>query len=357
MPTIRTFAIGSGVSRHEGHAGLRKHASKSTSGLAGTVVGSELDSAVPSQLGGRRLRIRSLIRGATHSPLYHAAGTLRRRSHWLVTKWSSPISARAGPRMRPRNVVVSLLNAAPPVIARRFRGDGILASLLRPIANLSLPNQPTSITVRAGAGAGLRLVIDPRHEKYYWSGLYEPRAQDAIVEHLTRGDVMWDVGAHIGFLSAIAARAVGPTGHVVAFEPLPANVVRLTQTVEMNGLSNVSIRDVAVSSSVGTGAFHVNPSSTMGGLAGTGGGERIEVQTTTLDAELDVSLRPRLVKIDVEGFEDEVLAGAQGLFTEVRPFLIIELLTEEAVARAQSLLPRYALRRIDEMNFVGDPTG
>lgn len=259
--------------------------------------------------------------------------------------------------MRPRNVVVSLLNAVPPVIARRFRGDGLLASLIRPIANRALPDRPTRIVVRAGAGAGLRLVIDPRTEKYYWSGLYEPRAQEVIVDHLASGDVMWDVGAHIGFLSAIAARTVGPRGRVVAFEPLPANVLRLTQTVEMNGLTNVSIRDVAVSSSVGTGAFHVNLSSAMGGLAGAGDGERIDVQTTTLDAELDLSRPPQLVKIDVEGFEEEVLAGAQGLFTKVRPFLIIELLTAEAVARAQSLLPRYALRRIDEMNFVGDPTG
>lgn len=259
--------------------------------------------------------------------------------------------------MRPRNVVVSLLNAAPPVIARRFRGNGLLASLIRPIANRALPDRPTRITVRTGAGAGLRLVIDPRTEKYYWSGLYEPRAQEVIVEHLTSGDVMWDVGAHIGFLSAIASRAVGPTGRVVAFEPLPANVLRLTQTVELNELSNVTIREVAVDSSIGSGAFVVHASSAMGGLGGTGGGERIDVQTTTLDSELEGSLPPKLVKIDVEGFEELVLAGGRRLFTEVRPFLIIELLTEEAVARAQSLLPRYALRRIDEMNFVGDPKG
>ena len=229
--------------------------------------------------------------------------------------------------------------------------------MIRPIANRALPDRPTRIIVRAGAGAGLRLVINPRTEKYYWSGLYEPRAQEAIVERLTSGDVVWDIGAHIGFLSAIAARTVGPKGHVVAFEPLPANVLRLTQTVEMNGLTNVSIRDVAVASSIGTATFHVNPSSAMGGLAATEGGEGIDVQTTTLDAELDVSLPPRLVKIDVEGFEEQVLAGGRRLFTEVRPSLIIELLTEAAVARAQSLLPRYALRLIDEMNFVGDPNG
>jgi FkbM family methyltransferase len=167
---------------------------------------------------------------------------------------------------------------------------------------------------------------------------------------------MWDVGAHIGFISAIAARVVGTTGHVVAFEPLPQNVGRLRQTVEANGLRNVTIRDAAVSSSVGTRAFYVHSSSAMGGLTPTDGVPRIDVMTTTLDAELGAARPPALVKIDVEGSESEVIAGAQRLFNDVRPLLIIELLTEEAVARARTLVSHYTFRRIDETNFIGDPT-
>src|SRR5450759_4988017 len=86
--------------------------------------------------------------------------------------------------MRPRNVVVSLVDAVPPVVAQRFRGDSRLASLVRPIANLLLPKDLTWITVRAGTGAGLRLVIDPRLEKSYWSGLFEPRVQAAVTQGL-----------------------------------------------------------------------------------------------------------------------------------------------------------------------------
>lgn len=258
--------------------------------------------------------------------------------------------------MRPRNVVVSLVDAVPPVVAQRFRGDSRLASLVRPIANLLLPKDLTWITVRAGTGAGLRLVIDPRVEKSYWSGLFEPRVQAAVTQLLAPGGVLWDVGAHIGFISAIAARAVGPTGNVVAFEPLPQNVGRLRQTVEANALGNVTIREVAVSSSVGRSTFYVHSSSAMGGLTRTNGAPRIDVPTTTLDTELGRSRPPELVKIDVEGHEQEVIAGGQRLFSDVRPLLIIELLTEQAVARAQALLRQYTLRRIDETNFIGDPT-
>ena len=218
-----------------------------------------------------------------------------------------------------------------------------------------LSKDPTWITVRAGDGSGLRLVIYPRIEKYYWSGLHETRIQEAVTQHLARGSVMWDVGAHIGFLSAIAARAVGPNGHVVAFEPLPENVVRLRQTVEANELTNVTIREVAVSSSVGRSDFYLHSSSSQGGLMRTDSAPRIDVPTTTLDAELRLWRPPALVKIDVEGSEGDVIAGAQRLFTDVRPLLIIELLTEEAFARAQALLPHYTLRRIDRSNFIGDP--
>jgi FkbM family methyltransferase len=211
------------------------------------------------------------------------------------------------------------------------------------------------VTVRAGRGAGLRLEIDPRAERYYWTGLFEPEVQEITSRCLAPGDVMWDVGAHIGFLSAIASRAVGPAGRVVAYEPLPQNLDRLRHTVETNGLTNVTIREVAVSSSVGVSTFYLHASTTMGGLAFASGVPQIEVHTTTLDAELDPARPPTLVKIDVEGFQDQVISGGQRLFSEIRPTVIIELLTDEEVARAAALLQHYELRRIDVMNFVAEP--
>lgn len=244
----------------------------------------------------------------------------------------------------------------PPGVARRFRGNSLSASVVRPIANLMLPPNPTQIRVRAGAAAGLRLVIYPRAEKYYWSGLYEPQVQAMIAQHLPRGSVFWDVGAHIGFMSAIAARTVGPAGQVIAFEPLPENVARLRKTFEVNQVVNASIREVAVSSSVGTSKFYVHSSSLMGGLIGADRARRIDVATTTLDAEMRLSRPPALLKIDVEGHENEVIAGGQRLFSDVRPILIIELLTDAAIARTHALLRHYAFRRIDDRNFIGHPS-
>jgi FkbM family methyltransferase len=256
---------------------------------------------------------------------------------------------------RLREAAVSLANAMPPVVARRFSNSSRLTRLVRPIANRVLPREQTVVTVRAGHGAGLRLVIDPLAERYYWTGLFEPEVQKLTAQLLVPGSVMWDVGAHIGFLTAIASRAVGPTGKVVAFEPLPQNAARLRQTVAMNGLTNVTLREVAVSSSVGVSTFYLHSSSSMGGLAFAHGAPQINVQATTLDAELDPSRPPALVKIDVEGFQDQVISGGRRLFSEIPPLLVIELRSEQEVARAQALLPHYTLRRIDANNFIGEP--
>jgi FkbM family methyltransferase len=259
--------------------------------------------------------------------------------------------------MKPfRKAAVLLANSVPPALARRFTNSSRLTRLVRPIANRALPRDRTMVTVRAGRGAGLRLEIDPRAEKYYWSGLFETEVQDLTAQRLVLGGVMWDVGAHIGFLAAIASRAVGPTGRVVAFEPMPQNANRLRHTVAANSLTNVTVLEVAVASSVGVSTFYLHANSTMGGLEFATGAPQIEVQTTTLDTELDPSRPPTLVKIDVEGFQDQVILGGKRLFTEIRPLLIIELLSDEEVARAATLLPHYKLRRIDIMNFIGEPT-
>src|SRR4051794_24641093 len=68
---------------------------------------------------------------------------------------------------------------------------------------------------RWGTGAG----VDG-----YWLGNFEPSTVDFAVRALRSGDVFLDVGANVGYFTLAAARAVGPAGRVVAFEPLPRNV-------------------------------------------------------------------------------------------------------------------------------------
>src|ERR1700688_4148156 len=59
--------------------------------------------------------------------------------------------------------------------------------------------------VREGQGAGLRLSLDPRYEAQYAAGVHETALLECLAAHLKPGEVFYDVGAHIGYLSLLAA--------------------------------------------------------------------------------------------------------------------------------------------------------
>lgn len=258
----------------------------------------------------------------------------------------------------PRNLrawLVAVANRMPAPLARRLHGRGHLARYLRPLVNQMMPAGVVEVQVRSGLAKGTSILIDPRSEKYYWTGTYEPAVQNALAEVLEYGDVMWDVGAHIGFHTAIASRLVGVDGEVVAFEPFPPNLARLERLVALNRMSNVKIRPVAVAGGAGSTSFHVASSTSMGRLAPVAAAtDTIQVGTTTLDDELAAQRPPVLVKIDVEGAEAAVLSGAASLLSEVRPRLIVELLTAEAAELIREMLPLYRFIQLDDHNFLGE---
>ena len=133
------------------------------------------------------------------------------------------------------------------------------------------------------------------------------------VRRLTPGGSILDVGANAGYTSAWFA---GKADRVYAFEPHPANVELLREHLRIRGLTNVEVRAVAVSDREGTVDLFCKPHAGHHSLADIGASAtigRMKVACTTLDDFLqsegieDV----RLLKIDAEGFEPEVLGGAR----------------------------------------------
>jgi len=209
---------------------------------------------------------------------------------------------------------------------------------------------------RSGSAAGIRLEIHPRSEKYYWLGTHEPQVLKEIATRLRPGATYWDVGSHIGYTVAVAARLVGPSGRVVAFEPNPENIRRLRRTIQLNGLGNVTVRDVALSDRVGESRLFLSRSSLMGSLLpGPSGTPTVPVQTSTIDEELKTMPIPDLVKIDVEGGENAVLAGATHLLRDHRPALIVEVLTPGWRREVEGRLGGYRTSMLDDTNMLALP--
>jgi FkbM family methyltransferase len=157
---------------------------------------------------------------------------------------------------------------------------------------------------------------------------YEPATTKLLQSIMKPGMTFVDVGAHVGYYSLLAARQVGPQGKVYAFEPEPVNYSLLIKNVELNGYSNVSAKPKAVSGSVGSTALHISAldsgrnSVYRHGLPEQGS---VQVDTTTLDAFFEAKSWPKidLIKMDVEGAEQDVLNGMIQLLKKTENLKII----------------------------------
>lgn len=134
-----------------------------------------------------------------------------------------------------------------------------------------------------------------------------------------------DVGAHAGEVLEIACR-VAPHGHHIAYEPLPEFHGRLVAR-----FPGCDVRQAALADATGSAAFtYVVDRPAVSGLraradlAGGGPTRRIEVRTERLDDVLPEGYVPRLLKIDVEGAELQVLRGAEETLRRHRPFVLLE---------------------------------
>jgi len=222
--------------------------------------------------------------------------------------------------------------------------------------NHLLPRRPMPVTIRSGGAKGLRIVIDVRYEKFLWRGEHEPHLAQALAETLQLGDVFWDVGAHIGYFATQAARLVGSGGHVVAFEPMSETAARLARGVALNGFTNVVIVGEAIAAETGTRSLRSGRSSAAASLQrSTTHSDHQTVTVGTLDGYLSRHPIPNLVKVDVEGYETEVLRGGGELIAMRRTAFLVEFTNEELRQEALELLRGYDVAHVGDNHWLLTP--
>ncbi len=138
---------------------------------------------------------------------------------------------------------------------------------------------------------------------------------------IARGDVAFDCGAHHGRNSVLLAKWVGDEGKVIAFEPSPGNVRIVRRNIELNGLKNLVCEPKAIGSAPGMMRMTDESNSRITAVRDLG----VQVEVIALDQYVDQ--KPTLLKIDVEGFEVEVLKGARAVLAQ-HPKLILEIHTK-----------------------------
>lgn len=149
-------------------------------------------------------------------------------------------------------------------------------------------------------------------------------------EYVAAGDVAIDAGANLGSYTLKLAELVGPSGRVVAVEPVPELGKMLKTAVPRLGLP-IDVLGCALSDKEGEAELTIPIENgiyrnALSSLNAAGAGRRFTVKTRTLDGvRRDIGRRVAFVKIDVEGHELPVLRGGESFLRADRPTLMIEI--------------------------------
>jgi FkbM family methyltransferase len=225
-------------------------------------------------------------------------------------------------------------------------------SIAERIVVASLPPAPAAFTARLPVGH--RLKVQYRETlgiMILLHGSFEDAEMRWLTAHARPGTTAMDVGANIGIHTIPLAHAVGPTGHVLAFEPVEQNVGRLAVNVELNGLKNVTVISQAAAADDKGAVLQVSDDPAFHSTAGVAEGHKVEqtalVSTTSLDSAWKGAGRPTVsvIKIDVEGSEAAVIEGAAELLDTCRPSLLVEIGGERELRQIERQLRKYGYRR------------
>jgi len=166
--------------------------------------------------------------------------------------------------------------------------------------------------------------------------VYEPAQTQVVKEHIKEGNVVVDIGAHVGYYTLLFAQLVGPKGKVYAFEPDPVNFELLKKSVEINGYQNVILIQKAVSNKNGKVKLYLGDNNRainrIYDAKMDDAKEAIEVDSIRLDDYFkNYEGRIDFIKMDVEGSESSIIDGMHSILrktktlkimTEFYPYLI-----------------------------------
>lgn len=233
--------------------------------------------------------------------------------------------------------------------AKGIPGTGLIRRAVRLVVPLPTPTGPTLITT----SHGFHILVDPddpNHESRIFAlGTLEAGTLHVMRRLLRPGDCFIDVGANIGFLSLAASHMVGSGGIVIAVEPLPRNHDRLVFNVDLNQIQNISTFRVALGSRSAEAVIYENPTIGWGGptlhhAEESAAGHDVLIRRLDEFAGALQLQQIRLIKIDVEGWELEVLRGSGKTLTDKgAPALIVE---------CSALHPQYGGKTADIFEYI-----
>ena len=211
--------------------------------------------------------------------------------------------------------------------------------------------------------AGQKTVVYGKKGDRYFDNLAAFAGQNSVLDEeldkLPAHATIIDVGANIGVTTVAAARKL-PEGKVIAIEPSPLAFECLEKTIYKNNLSNVTLLNIGAGESPGEIGF-VESEFLAGSYVALDAREpnstKIKVKTLDMIVEQQNIAGVDLIKIDVEGFELDVLQGAQNTIERFNPRFVLEF-NSFALTANRNISPRslldFVLDNFDEFQVLRD---
>jgi len=203
----------------------------------------------------------------------------------------------------------------------------------------------------------IRMVLDPgdyfQCMMYY--GRFCPEILQVLQKFVRPGDTVLDIGAQLGYFSLHAALLVSSSGRVYCFEPDPRSFARLDRAIRLSRIDWIKLFQTALSAREGTMDFYLSP--TLGWSTGVKNShledlQQMSVRTAPLDLLVsrgEIPSQIRLAKIDVEGFEMEILRGMRNVLAKSRPILVLEINVQ--MLHAQGTSPSEIVRFLESFEY------
>jgi FkbM family methyltransferase len=189
------------------------------------------------------------------------------------------------------------------------------------------------VTVR-GKNHGFLMKLDmsdwAQRMTFFLGRYYELGVSRTLEVLLRPGDRFVDVGSNIGMVTLHARYLVGANGHIDCFEPNPDNVVAIREHMRINHIENVLIHQCALADTAGSMTLNLTSDHTGTATLADVGADAVRTMEVTIRIGDEIIVGPpRLIKIDVEGFELHVLKGLKRTLSLHKPFVITELIEDQ----------------------------
>ena len=215
-------------------------------------------------------------------------------------------------------------------------------------------------TIRRCSYNGIRFEVDIHdyYGNFIYFGFFDS-SQNSLFGLCRPGDTIIDIGTNIGFSLLNMAKIAGTAGQVIGFEPDGENFSRLRKNISLNNFGNVKVSRLGLGDRPGKFMLeniieYNNSGKRITVAAATSSAGATEVEIDTLDNFISSgdNLLPKidLIKIDVEGFELNVLKGAQDTLRKYSPLLFIEL--DDRNLKAQSASAQELIRFLSQNEYA-----